>query len=246
MISGRVAARLALGGLGTQLAPALTAIGPLRRQLSPRLSGIGRDPHIALTFDDGPDPASTPTFLDLLARHQRRATFFVLGAYVGGNAALVNRMVAEGHELAIHGWTHRCTAAVPPTQLLRDLWAARQQVEDITGTAARWYRPPYGVLTAESLLACRALDLTPVLWTAWGREWERSATPRRITSSVLRTLRPGGTVLLHDTVRHALHGDWHRTLAATSALLSGPLATAETGPLCDHWAAAEDPGRISG
>lgn len=235
MSTSRAIALAGLGGLAFTGAPAVTAIGPLRRRVAGRLSGIGPSPHIALTFDDGPDPASTPAFLDLLERHQQRATFFVLGAFVSRNTALLRRMVADGHEVAVHGWTHRCTIAFPPTALQASLRAARERVEDITSSRVRWYRPPYGVLSTESVLACREQGLEPVLWTAWGREWERAATPDRITASVLRTLRPGGTILLHDTDRHSPRGSWRRTLAATAALLDGPLAAATLGPLGDHW-----------
>lgn len=68
-----------------------------------------------------------------------------------------------------------------------------------------------------------------------GREWERDASPATVVATVLRTLRPGGTILLHDTDRHAPHGDWRRTLEATEQLLAGPLASANLGPLGDHW-----------
>lgn len=225
-----------LATLAVAVAPALSAIGPLRRSCSPpRLSGVGAEPHIALTFDDGPDPTSTPAFLDLLGEHGRTATFFVLGAQAVAHPWLVRRISQEGHELAIHGWTHRCTLAVPPTRLTRELRDARCAVADIVGAPPTWYRPPYGVLSTEALLACRALGLTPVLWSAWGREWERTATPATVTATVLRTLRPGGTVLLHDTDCHAPHGDWRRTLAAAEQLLAGPLAAATLGPLGDHW-----------
>lgn len=231
----RLAATWGVGALGVAAGPGLTAIGPLRRRVAPRLSGASDAPHVALTFDDGPDPASTPAFLELLAEHQRTATFFVLGSQAVVNPGLVRQISTEGHELAIHGWTHRCVLATPPTRITRELRAARQAVEDITGTAITWYRPPYGVLSTESLHGCRTLGLTPVLWTAWGREWERSATSARICATLQRTLRPGGTILLHDTDLHAPRGDWRRTLAATAQLLAGPLATASVGPLRDHW-----------
>jgi peptidoglycan/xylan/chitin deacetylase (PgdA/CDA1 family) len=234
MSPSRLAAALGLGALVAAGGPALTTVAPLRRRMTPRLSGVGADDHIALTFDDGPDPASTPVFLDLLARHERRATFFVLGEHAAAHPALVRRMSDEGHEVAIHGWTHRCTAAVPPTRLGRELSAARRTVEDIIGTPVTWYRPPYGVLTTETLLATRGLDLRTVLWTAWGRDWERSATPSRIVATVLRRLRPGGTILLHDTDQHA-RGDWRNTLEATAALLDGHLEAANVGPLRQHW-----------
>jgi peptidoglycan/xylan/chitin deacetylase (PgdA/CDA1 family) len=232
--TARSAGAVSVGALALVAGPALTAIGPLRRRCAPRLAGVGPGPHIALTFDDGPDPASTPAFLDLLAEHRRTATFFVLGAQAVAHPALIRRIADEGHELAIHGWTHRCTLAVPPGRLTRELWAARPEVEDISGTAIVRYRPPYGVLGGEAALACRVLGLTPVLWTAWGREWERAATPATIVATIQRTLRPGGTILLHDTDLHAPHGDWRRTLAATERLLTGPLRTADLGPLRDH------------
>jgi peptidoglycan/xylan/chitin deacetylase (PgdA/CDA1 family) len=235
--TSRTVAALGLGAFALACGPAITAIGPFRRRLTPRLSGAGADDHIALTYDDGPDPASTPAFLDLLARHERRATFFVLGEQAAAQPALVRRMSDAGHELAVHGWTHRCTAAVPPTRFIHELRAARRTVEDITGQPVRWYRPPYGVLSTEAVLAGRSLDLTTVLWTAWGRDWERSATPRRIVATVLRTLRPGGTILLHDTDLHA-RGDWRHAHEASDILLAGPLLHATVGPLRDHWQAA--------
>lgn len=235
MTARHVAAILGAGGLIAAGAPAVTGIGPIRRALFPRLCGVGPTRHIALTFDDGPDGESTPAFLDLLAEHHRAATFFVLAEQATRDAPLMRRMVTEGHEVGLHGWTHRCVAAVPPTRLTGQLRAAREAIEDVTGTAITWYRPPYGVLTTEALLASRNLDLTPVLWTAWGREWERAASPERISHSVLQTLRPGGTILLHDTDRHAPHGDWRRTFAATRKLLAGPLTAERVGPLRDHW-----------
>ena len=174
------AAVLGVGALAATAAPSLTAIGPVRRRLAPRLAGTGQDDHVALTYDDGPDPTSTPAFLDLLARHQSRATFFLLAEQARGVPALVRRMVDEGHELAIHGWAHRCTLAVPPTRLTAQLRDAKHCVEDLAGTAVSWYRPPYGVTSTESLIACRTLDLTPVLWTAWGRDWEGRATAQGV------------------------------------------------------------------
>ncbi len=231
---GGVAAVGALAASGALAAPAVTAITPLRRRLWPRLAGTSDQQHIALTFDDGPDPASTPAFLDLLARFDRRATFFVLGSQARAAPEVLERMVAEGHEVALHGWTHRSTPLVPPTRVAQQLRDAAHVVQDITAAAPTWYRPPYGVMSTEALLACRSLDLTPVLWTAWGRDWERSATPARVVATLLRTLRPGGTILLHDTARHS-RGDWRGTFEATAELLSGPLRRAAVGPLRDHW-----------
>lgn len=214
--------------------PSLSAVGPLRRRWLPRLAGVAPGSHVALTYDDGPDPRSTPAILDLLARHDRRATFFVLGAQAQAAPALVGRLAAEGHEVAVHGWTHHCTQLLRPGMLTRQLRDARSCVEDLTGAPVCWYRPPYGVMSLEAHRACRTLGLGPVLWSAWGRDWERTATPGRIAATVLRTLRPGGTVLLHDTDLHGRE-DWRRTHEATRILLAGPLRTATVGPLAEHW-----------
>lgn len=230
----RLAALAAVGAVGAACSPAVAAAGPVRRRLTPRLAGVGAGAHVALTFDDGPDPASTPAVLDLLAAHGRRATFFVLGSQAQAAPSLLRRMVGEGHEVAIHGWRHRCAVLSAPPRLTHELRRAKETVEDLAGERVRWYRPPYGVLSAEALLACRALGLEPVLWTAWGRDWERSATPERIVATVLRTLRPGGTVLLHDTDLHG-RGDWRRTRDATDRLLTGALCGREVGPLRHHW-----------
>jgi peptidoglycan/xylan/chitin deacetylase (PgdA/CDA1 family) len=199
----------------------------------PRLRGVSTSRHVALTYDDGPDGASTPQVLDVLARHDVRATFFVLGAYSAPERDLLRRMVRQGHELGVHGWTHRCAVAVAPSRLREQLRASKELVEDLTGQAVRWYRPPYGVLLPGTIGAAHAAGLDTVLWSAWGRDWEHRATPERIVRTVRRTLRPGGTVLLHDTDRTASPGSWRATVAATQTLLSQK--DVPFGPLREHW-----------
>jgi peptidoglycan/xylan/chitin deacetylase (PgdA/CDA1 family) len=223
-------------GVGAaQLLPTLTSIAPLRRPLLPRLAGTAGGPHIALTFDDGPDAASTPLFLDLLASRGVTATFFLLGAFALQEPVLVREMAAAGHELAVHGWRHDCIAAMAPTRLVGQLIRSRDLLEDLTGHPVAWYRPPYGVLTTEGLYAARRARLTPVLWSVWGADWSRHATPGSIVRTVSRSLRPGGTVLLHDTDRTSARGSWRRTLAATEMLLDRWAGEVRVGPLRDHW-----------
>lgn len=215
--------------------PALTTVAPLRRRLLPGLSGVGPGPHVALTFDDGPDPESTPAFLDLLERHDVRATFFLLGRFAAEQPGLVRAMAEAGHELAVHGWDHRCVVLKGPRTLVEDLRRTAGTVEGLTGRGVGWYRPPYGVLTTPALLAARRAGLRTVLWTAWGRDWEAGADPARIAATVGRTLRPGGTVLLHDTDRTSAPGSWTRTLIATDALLRDWSARGlPVGPLAAH------------
>lgn len=221
---------------GLQLLPALTTVAPLRRAALPRLAGSGQRRHVALTFDDGPDRVSTPRFLDLLAEREVTATFFVLGAYACREPVLVREMAAAGHELAVHGWEHDCIAMLRPGRLAGQLARSRDVVEDLTGRPVAYYRPPYGVMTAEGLYAARRAGLETVLWSAWGVDWSRSATPESIVRTVHRSLRPGGTVLLHDTDRTSAPGSWRRTLVATRLLLDHwDALEVPVGPLGEHW-----------
>ncbi|GEM_PF-468054 len=217
------------------LVPALTSVAPARRLLLPGLAGMSDSDAVALTYDDGPDPASTPAFLDLLDRHDTRATFFLLGAHVTDNAALVREMADRGHELAIHGWDHQCLALKRPGRIRGELARAAEAVEAATGRSPGYYRPPYGVLTAEGAYAARSAGLQTVLWSTWGRDWSRRATPDSVVRKVERVLAPGGTVLLHDTDRTSATGSWRTTLAASEVLLTSWRARGIRAiPLRDH------------
>jgi peptidoglycan/xylan/chitin deacetylase (PgdA/CDA1 family) len=172
-LAGLAAAGLAVAHAG----PGLTAIGPVRRRAFPRLAGLGRPDHVALTFDDGPDPASTPAFLDLLAARRLHATFFLLGSMAARSPRLAAEIAAAGHEIAVHGWDHRYTILRGPGAVFSDLARASDAVSGATGTRPRFFRPPYGVLSSGAVLAARRLELTPVLWSSWGKEWAARRHP---------------------------------------------------------------------
>jgi peptidoglycan/xylan/chitin deacetylase (PgdA/CDA1 family) len=232
--------RTALAGPGLLLAanwgPAVTAVTPLRRRLLPALAGRSGKRHVALTYDDGPDPVSTPKFLELLQQTGRAATFFLLGEHIESNRELVRQISRNGHELAVHGWDHRCLALKRPGRITDELRRTAGLLEDIAGQRVQWYRPPYGVLTAEGLAAARRAGLRTVLWSAWGRDWSRHATPISIQETVNRSLVPGGTVLLHDTDRTSAPGSWRRTLSGSRLLLDAWAGQGlDVGPLSAHW-----------
>jgi len=220
----------------SHLLPSVGCITPLRRRFLPRLAGVSPRHHIALTFDDGPDRRTTPLFLDLLAERGVSATFFLLASHVRREPRLVQEMAAAGHELAVHGWDHDCLAVRPPGGLATDLVRSRQVIEDVSGVEVAWYRPPYGVMTGEGLYAARKAGLQTVLWSSWGVDWSRNATPATIVATVSRSVLPGGTVLLHDTDRTSAPGSWRGTLEATDLLLARWLgADVLVGPLREHW-----------
>lgn len=135
----------------------------------------------------------------------------------------------------MNGWTHRCVARTPPPELRQQLGRTRALLEDISGAGVEWYRPPYGIGTVGSTRAAIAADLRPVLWTAWGRDWSGAATPASIVRTVIRALRPGGTVLMHDTDAYSATDSWRSTLAALQLLLTGWAGRGRpVGPLREH------------
>ncbi|ADI04016.1 secreted deacetylase [Streptomyces bingchenggensis BCW-1] len=221
--------------VAAHIGPAGTWLPGVRRALFPALAGRGRPNHIALTFDDGPDPGSTPQFLDALDELAVRATFFVLGDSVMRHPRTAYEISRRGHELAVHGWTHSRPWLPTVARDLHEVEGAARVVRRATGAVPRWYRPPYGVLTGGRGLAAARAGLRPVLWTAWGRDWTARATPASVLATVCRDLRGGGTVLLHDSDRAAEPGCWRATLGALPALVRVCRDEGWTvGPLADH------------
>jgi len=226
--------------LAAAATPSLVSLGPVRAALTPVVtpaawSGLSDRAHVALTFDDGPDPTSTPSFLRLLDGLGVHATFFLLGRHLA-DRGLVRELASAGHGLGVHGWDHRPVVLHRPRALADGLRRTRDLVEDTTGARVRWYRPPYGLVTPAAWWAARAAGLRTVLWSAWGRDWERRATPTSVVRLVQAQLRPGGTVLLHDSDRTSAPGSWRTTLVATERLVDRWRAAGlAVGGLDGHW-----------
>jgi peptidoglycan/xylan/chitin deacetylase (PgdA/CDA1 family) len=230
-VIGRLAGVVAVAWAG----PSVVAIGPLRRQIFPRLAGIGDLRHVALTFDDGPHPVATPRLLRLLDAADIRATFFLLGRAAEQHPGIVRSMVDAGHEVGVHGYDHRLLLKRGPRDTAADLTRATEVIAALSGHRPRWWRPPYGVATTPALHAARRLNLQPVWWTCWGRDWTATATGDSVFRAVRRRLAGGGTILLHDSDHAAAPGAWQAMYDALPAILSMSRARGYTvGPLRDH------------
>ncbi|MBL1084416.1 polysaccharide deacetylase family protein [Streptomyces actinomycinicus] len=229
------AALLPAGVAAAHIGPAATWLPGVRLLLFPGLAGTGHRRHIALTFDDGPDPVSTPRFLDALDGLGVRATFFVLGEHLVRHPAVAVETVRRGHELGVHGWTHNRPWIPSFARDAGEIARAVAAVQDVTGRRPLWYRPPYGILTSGRWRAARRAGLRTVLWSAWGEDWTATATPASVRARVAADLRGGGTVLLHDSDRHSARGCWHAALGALPAVVEGCReAGLAVGPLCEH------------
>ena len=230
-------AAVGLATLGlAHIGPAASWLPPLRDRLMPGLAARGRADHVALTFDDGPDPVSTPYFLDLLDELGVRATFFVLGARVARHPEVVAETAARGHEIAVHGWTHEPQWLPHPQRDVTELRLARDVVEQASGAQPTWFRPPFGVLTTGLWRAARRAELRPVLWGAWGKDWEEQRSVAQVRETVLGSVRGGTTVLLHDTAPDGRGDAWRTTLAAVPGIVESCRGAGwDVGPLAEHF-----------
>ncbi len=159
--------------------------------------GPGQRRRIALTFDDGPHRVHTPALLDALAALAAPATFFVVGAAVDANPALCRRMVAAGHELGNHTYTHRYLPLRSQARLTRELAFTDRAIEDATGVSTSLVRPPWGGRSPWTLRALAAQGKRAVLWDVNPFDW-RGASADELTARVARRVRPGSIVLMHE------------------------------------------------
>ena len=215
---GVAAATGLAAGVVAHLLPGVVAWRSMRCRLLPQLSGVGDSGHVAITFDDGPDPVATPAILDALDSLGWRATFFCLGSQVRRSPDLTGELVRRGHEVAVHGDSHRSHLRRPFTSTVPDLLRARDTIEEAAGVPVRWFRPPYGAVSSATLVAARKAGLRLVLWTTWGLDWRPRATGRTVAANVARTFRPGATVLLHDSDITSIPGTWRSALSALPIL----------------------------
>jgi peptidoglycan/xylan/chitin deacetylase (PgdA/CDA1 family) len=159
--------------------------------------GSGRGRRLALTFDDGPDPAWTPRILDTLAAAGVRATFFLVGERAARAPALVRAMAGAGHEIGNHSWSHRSLWLSGPRQTDDEIGRAHALLADLAGQAPRHFRPPWGMVNAAMFPVLRRWQERCVFWSIQSEGLRRQPAARQ-TAHVLRRAHPGAIVDLHD------------------------------------------------
>lgn len=150
-----------------------------------------------LTFDDGPDPESTPELLDLLAKHRVHATFFVVAAAAKKYPDLLRRMQAEGHQIGFHSNRHRSAYLMTPAQTKADFEAGLASLHSI-GIYPKLFRPPWGVVNLASLKQIKDKGLRPVLWDVMAQDWQANITASEIAHRLDKRTWPGAVICLHD------------------------------------------------
>jgi peptidoglycan-N-acetylglucosamine deacetylase len=167
---------------------------------------------VALTFDDGPC-AQTEEIAEILARHDARATFFMIGRWIPEHAPTLRRLVSDGHEIGNHAFDHSDLVGRPAHTLVQIVRTARR-IHAAVGSAPSLFRPPYTRFDVWVRLAARLTRTTLVTWSVDPGDWSTRATAAQIRARVVDTVRDGDIVVLHEneTVETA-------TVAALPAIL---------------------------
>lgn len=222
--AGVIAAAAVVGAAGTASTLAIAGLSSWS-QIFGRTLIAGDDPNeVALTYDDGPNTACTPQLLDLLARYDVKATFFLLGGFARQEPALARRVLAEGHVVGNHTMTHPWLVLQGNKRIREELAGGKGALEDVLGAEVRYFRPPHGARTPYVLRTARELGMTPVQWNAIGKDW-LPISAERVVANLDRGLRrarakgKGANIVLHDGDFVRMGADRGRSLQATEILL---------------------------
>lgn len=179
----------------------------------PTLRKTGEAHAIALTFDDGPNPAATPALLDLLERHGARGTFFLMGAHVRAFPELAREIAGRGHAIGNHTETHPNLALLGRAKLREELQRCREAIETAARVRPKWMRPPFGFRGPTLNGVVRELGYAGVaMWSRWAWDWKTQPAER--VAQRLQRVRGGDIVLLHDGDHRRLEGDRRHTVEA--------------------------------
>ncbi len=205
MLSAAGAVGLAAGGYAyASLWPGSTIFG--RALTAPRRAG-----ELALTFDDGPNPAWTPKLLDVLAEHDICATFFMLGSRAEAQALLVKRMVDAGHLIGNHSWSHPNLVHTAANKVREELTRTKDTLEQIIGKPVWYFRPPFGARRPVVFRIARELGMTVVLWNAMTSDWSEPSGDR-IAAELMKKI--DGLERRGIAANIVLHDGGHRELSA--------------------------------
>jgi len=225
---------LAAGGF------AYASLWPASQLFGPTLIAPPRPGELALTFDDGPNPAWTPRLLELLSRRGVRATFFLVGSRAQAEPSLVRQIVAAGHLIGNHSWSHLNLALAPSSMIEDQLYRTSETLAQLTSTPVLYFRPPFGARRPATLCIARRLGLVPVLWNAMTSDWKNpsaDAISLKLQHKIDRLYRQGmaANIVLHDGSHSDPAADRAPSVAAAAQLIARYQPTHQFVTL-DAWA----------
>ena len=181
-------------------------------------SGQRGTKRVALTYDDGPNDPHTLKLLEVLARHDVHATFFMIGRYVRERPHIAREVARAGHVIGNHTFTHPLLIFKSAAQTRTELLDGRAALADAVGQHSNLFRPPFGGRRPATLRIARELGLEPIMWNVTGYDW--NAPPAaEIEKKVVGQMRGGDVILLHDGGHKAMGADRSQTVIATDKLI---------------------------
>jgi peptidoglycan/xylan/chitin deacetylase (PgdA/CDA1 family) len=196
------------------------------QSMAPTAQGFGRafacgprgSKQIALTYDDGPNDPHTLRLLEVLAKHDVHATFFLIGRYVQRRPDLVRDLLQAGHVVGNHTFTHPHLVVSTAVETRNQLEECQRAVQDVTGEVPKLFRPPFGGRRPATLRIARSLGLEPILWNVTSWDWE-TPPAEKIVETCARQMRGGDVLLMHDGGHRAFGADRSQTVLATNMLI---------------------------
>ena len=166
--------------------------------------GKGDKSEIAITFDDGPDPIYTPQILEILKRYGVKATFFLVGEKIARHKELVERILAEGHEVGNHSYTHPSFNRLSWKEAMVEIGKTQSLIQAIQGCSCRLFRPPFGKLCLASTFGAWVANLTCTMWNVDLKDFQANSSGEILAALKCQPLQPGDVILYHGTNPHAL------------------------------------------
>src|SRR5574340_1160021 len=173
---------------------------------------------LALTYDDGPNDPHTPALLEVLVRHQVRATFFMMGRCVAQRPDIARAVAEAGHVVGNHTFHHPLLIFCSETEVRREIEECERALADAVGEHSRLFRPPFGGRRPGVLRAVRDAGLEPVMWSVTSWDW-KAASAGELEKAVYKQVRGGEVILLHDGGHKAMGTDRSHTVRATDAII---------------------------
>jgi peptidoglycan-N-acetylglucosamine deacetylase len=211
---------LTAAGIAAALSAGYQSMAPTGQWYGRTFTGLSSgSKQLALTYDDGPNDPYTQQLLDVLARHEVKATFFLMGRYVRQRPDIVRDVVQAGHVVGNHTFTHPHLALKSVRQVREELLQCRQAISDAVGEHSNLFRPPFGSRRPETLRQARGLGLVPVMWNITGYDWGAPSV-EYIEKKVIPNVHGGNVILLHDGSHRAFGYDRSRSVIVTDRLIA--------------------------
>lgn len=179
----------------------------------------GRPRKIALTYDDGPNGAYTQRLLEVLAKHDVNATFFLIGRYARQSPQVVREVAAAGHVIGNHTYSHPLLMFETVPQIRAQISECHQAITDAVGEYSNLFRPPFGARRPAVLRIVRSMGFEPVMWSVTGYDWNADSA-EKIEQNVIRQVRGGDVILLHDGGHVEVGTDRSFSITATDRLIA--------------------------